>query len=295
MARSVLQVSDRSAKLCPITADDVERVASFLHHELNARLTPASWARAIRPSWQIEAPNHGFMLLSQGRVVGAHVAFYSQRMVEGRSEKFCNLAAWCVLDAYRAHGLRLLKALLDQPGYSFTDLSPSGNVVPLNRRLKFQTLNTDATLSINLPWPRWASGVRIVDNPAVLRSYLAGRDLEIYKDHACAPAAHHLVIIKGGKSCYVIFRKDTRKRMRLFASILHVGNKSLFSETLWHLRSYLVTHFGLPATLIEERFVSTRPLLSLPLRAPRPKMMLSSRVTPSQVDYLYSELTCVPW
>jgi len=279
----------------PITADDVDRVASFLHEELNARLTPASWAQAIRPGWQSEAPNHGFMLLSGGHIVGAHVAFYSQRIVDGQNEKFCNLAAWCVLDTYRAHGLRLLKALLDQPGYSFTDLSPSGNVVPLNRRLKFQALNTAAALAVNLPWPRWGSGVRIVDHPALMQTYLSGRDLEIYRDHVSAPAAHHLVIVKGHRSCYVIFRKDTRKGLRLFASILHVGDRPLFSETAWHLRSYLLTRFGLPATLIEERFASAPLFLSLPLKSPRPKMILSSRVPPSQVDYLYSELTCVPW
>lgn len=281
--------------MVPITTADVDDVASFLHNELNGRLTAGVWAEAIRPTWPSASPNHGFMLVRGQSIVGAYVAFYSQRSVAGQSENFCNLAAWCVQDAYRSHGLRLLKALLDQPGYTFTDLSPSGNVVPLNRRLKFQQLDTTATLAANLPWPRWGSGVRIIDHHASIETYLDVRDLQIYRDHARAPAAHHLAVIKGDRCCYVMFRKDTRKGLRLFASILHVGDVELFSEVAWHVRSYLLTRFGLAVTIVENRFVSAPPMLSVPLKSPRPKMILSSRISPSQVDYLYSELTCVPW
>ena len=40
-----------------------------------------------------------------------------------------------------------------QDGYHFTDLSPSGNVVALNRRLGFTQLDTATALVPNLPWP----------------------------------------------------------------------------------------------------------------------------------------------
>ena len=50
------------------------------------------------------------------------------------------MGAWCVLDEFRAHGLRLVRADAGPGGYNFTDLSPSGNVVQLNTRLKFQFL-----------------------------------------------------------------------------------------------------------------------------------------------------------
>ena len=56
---------------------------------------------------------------------------------------------------YRLHGLRLLKAVLRQEGYHFTDLSPSGNVVGINERLRFRFLDTTTALVPNLPWPTW--------------------------------------------------------------------------------------------------------------------------------------------
>ncbi len=295
MSNTVLKATDGNVVICPITAGDIASVADFLHAELNSRLSPALWASAIRPSWQTTAPNHGFMLLCDGRVVGAQVAFYSERRVGDLTENVCNLSAWCVHESYRSHGLRLLRAILGQQGYTFTDLSPSGNVVPLNRRLNFSDLDTAAALIINLPMPRIGTGIRITSDRKTIEASLDGRDLEIYRDHANAPAAHHIVVTRGRQRCYVIFRRDRRKRLPLFASILYVGDPKLFQDAAQHVYGYLLTHFGIPMTLLENRLGITRPRLSIPLRSPRPKMFRSSRLGADQVDYLYSELTCVPW
>ena len=153
---------------------------------------------------------------------------YSERLIDGHLQRICNLGAWSVADEYRASGLRLLRSLLRQPGYTFTDLSPSGNVVPLNTRFGFTPLDTTTALVPNLPWPVRSRGVRVIDAPEEIDGLLSGRDLKIYRDHTAAPAAHHVVLVDGDRSCYVVFRRDRRKRLPLFASILHVGNPDLF-------------------------------------------------------------------
>ena len=112
----------------------------------------------MTPPWDENQPNHGFLLEDEGAVVGAYLALYATRPIDGQPEAFCNLAAWCVLPAYRHLGLRLLRALRAQPGYHFTDLSPSGNVVELNRRLRFEALDTATALVPNLPLPRFPGG-----------------------------------------------------------------------------------------------------------------------------------------
>jgi hypothetical protein len=285
----------RSIEICPITTADVPRVAQFLHGELNGRITAATWATAILPPWPTASPNHGFMLVSGARVHGVYLAFYSQRRVDERIEKFCNLAAWCVAEEYRSHGLRLLRSILAQDGYTFTDLSPSGNVIPLNARLNFQHLDTATALVPNWPWPGWATRTRVISDPQLIESNLVGRDLDIYRDHARAAAAHHLVVLRDNQRCYVMFRRDRRKNVPLFATILHVSNPELFRKIARHVYSHLLTHFGIVATLAEKRVVLYHPRFSISLRSPRPKMFRSSRLRSGQVDYLYSELTCVPW
>lgn len=279
----------------PIAAADIDDVSSFLQKNLNARVSAAAWARSVRVPWSVDAPNHGFLLRADDTIVGVYLAFYSSRHIDGRLERFCNLGAWCVLPAYRLHSVRLLKALLGQPGYHFTDLSPSGSVVPLNSRLKFRFLDTTTALVLNLPWPSWPGRYRISADPAVLGRTLTGEELRLYRDHADTPAARHLVVTRGADWCYVVFRRDRRKRLPLFASILHVSNPGLYRAAARPLARHLLLRHGALASLAELRVTGDRPRPSILLRTPRRKMYRSAHLRPEQIDYLYSELVCVAW
>jgi len=235
------------------------------------------------------------MLVEGDRIAGVHLALYSERVIDDRRENMCNLAAWCVLPTHRHQGLRLLMKLLRQDGYHFTDLSPSGNVVPLNRRLGFTELDTATALTPNLPWPPMSRHVRLVTGADEIPRHLSGRDLEIHRDHARAAAANHVVVARGDETCYVIFRRDRRKGLPLFASVLYVSNPSLFRATAGHVRRHLLLRHRIPFTLSELRIVRSRPRLSIMLPTPRPKMYRSPSLGAGDIDYLYSELTCVAW
>jgi hypothetical protein len=284
-----------TVRVSPITDADVWAVAEFLHANLNHRLTARVWAESIRVPWPVDAPNHGFMLLDDGAVVGVYLAFYSERDIGGVRERFCNLGAWCVAPGHRAHSVRLLRAILAQPDYHFTDLSPSGNVVPLNVRLKFRFLETTTALVPNLPWPSWPGRGVVSGDPAVIAATLTGRELALYRDHATTGAARHLVLVRGGRWCYVMFRRDRRRNVPLFATILHVSDPDLFRAMTRPLTRHLLLRHGAVASLADLRVVAHRPPLSLLLRDHRRKMFRSSRLEPDQIDYLYSELVCVGW
>jgi hypothetical protein len=281
--------------VCAIDDAQMPAVGRFLNKHLNQRVPAEAWVRAVQVPWKVDAPNYGFLLRDERRVVGAYLAFYSERMIDGAREEFCNLGAWCVLPDYRLHSLRLLKALLAQDGYSFTDLSPSGTVVPLNERLKFRFLDTSTAMLPGLPWPSVPGRVKIVTDPAVIERSLSGRELEIYHDHADAAGARHVLIRRGDASCYVIFRKDRRKNIPVFASILHVSDVETFQATAPILTRHLLVQHGVLVTLAEPRVVGRRPRLSITLKQPRRKMYKSSHLEPDQIDYLYSELVCVGW
>jgi hypothetical protein len=287
-----------TTELAPIEPADVAAVAEFLHAHMNARVPAAAWRAGMTPPWKIDSPNHGFMLTDAGAVVGVYLAFYSERSIDGRPERFCNLGAWCVLPDYRVHSVRLLKALLAQDGYHFTDLSPSGSVIKLNTRLKFQALDTATMLAPNLPlpWlPRSGGRIKIISDPARIADRLAGPDLAVYLDHEHAAAARHLVISRGGEDCYVIFRKVSRKGVSAFAFILYASNPELLRAAFGPLRARMLLRHGALATLGELRTLGGRPRLSVRLASPRPKMFRSATLGSAQIDDLYSELVCVPW
>jgi hypothetical protein len=279
----------------PIGAAQVGAAAEFLHANLDGDVAAETWLAATAVPWDVEQPNHGFMLVDGERVVGVYLAFYSERQIDGRRERFCNLGAWCVDDGYRFHALRLLKALLAQEGYTFTDLSPSGSVPALNAKLGFDFLDTATWLAPNLPWPSLPSRTRIVTDPDAIAATLSPAELAVYRDHAGALAARHVVLRRGEDWCYVIFRKDRRKGLPLFASILHVSDPDQLRRFARPLARHLLLRHGAVATLAEQRVVRYRPLGALVVREPRPKMYRSPRLQAAQIDNLYSELVCVPW
>lgn len=277
-----------------IRAEDTERVGIFLHTHLNRRVPASSWAALVQPPWDAVCPNHGFQLVeADDRIVGAYIAVYSTR--EPSEPVVCNLAAFCVLEEHRSHSLRLVRALLRQKGYLFTDLSPSGSVPAMNERLGFQHLDTATRLVVNVPRPR--RGLEVNDDPATLREVLAGTDAVVYRHHEHAPAARHALVVSGDAYAYLMYRRDRRKRLPVFASPLYVGGSTPLLETAWPAVASHLMRRGLPVTLAERRvlgFAPTGP--GHELARPRPKMYRAGAGAPEPtVDYLYSELTLLQW
>ena len=266
-------------------------MAAFLHANLSDRVP---WDRAISSaSWKVEAPNHGFMLRDGQRVVGTQLAFYSERLIAGRVEPFCNLSSWCVLPEFRFHSMRVHRAVLAQDGYHVTSFTPTEKVLPIHARFKFRSLDTSAVLIPNLPWPSRPGRTRISADPDVIESTLTGMELELYRDHAQALAARHIVLIRDQDSCYVMYREMRHKGVP-FAAILHISNPELFHRAMIPLTRHLLIRNRLLATLAELRFIGHRPPLSLKVTS-WPKMYRSDSLEPDQIDDLYSELVCVPW
>ena len=278
-----------TVELSPITDADIAAVADFLRVNYKDRIP---WDIMARP-WKVDAPNHGFMLHDAQRIVGTHTAFYSERLVAGRMEWFCNLGTWYVLPEFRSHSIRLIKALLAQDDYHFTALTPDHKVVSIHTKLRFHPLDTSGALIPNLPWPTPPGRTTISTDPDVIESTLAGVELELYRDHAQALAARHLVLLRGPDSCYVIYRETSIKAVPV-AVILHVSNPQLFHQAIVALTRHLLVRHRLPATLAELRIIGHQPRLSFEVTA-WPKMYRSASLTPDQIDDLYSELVCVPW
>jgi len=278
--------------IMPIGEEEAPEVAEFLHRHLNARISPKSWLAVLAPQWG-GGPNHGFLLRSGDSVVGAYAAIYSRRTHDGQEVNVCNLAAFCVLEQHRAHSLRLVRALLGQKNFVFTDLSPSGNVPAMNERLGFATLPSATRSTLNLP--RIGGGARLIEHPDEIEGVLRGPDAVVFADHREAPAARHLVVQDAGRYAYLIYRRDRRKRLPLFATTLYVGGDTgLLAENWAGVASRLLRR-GFIATLAEERILGFTPGgWGFDVRHPRPRMFKGA-VLPEDVDYLYSELTQLEW
>ena len=162
--------------LGPITDGDAERVGAFLNQHLNQRITPQGWAEALLPSWQVDAPNHGFMLVADGEVVGAQLGllFRTAHGKWGRADlQSCRLL--------RARGLSQPEpaGCSRQCCRSAPIASPTCRPAAMSDRsicgLGFRKLDTATALVFNLPWPSWAGGTQLITDPKTIAATLTGR------------------------------------------------------------------------------------------------------------------------
>ena len=278
-------------RLAPVDDDNLPEIARFLHENLNDGLSADGWARALAPTWRTAEPTHGFCLRADGDLVGVYAAFFSERVIAGRERRVCNLAAWCVLDGYGAHGLKLLRALLSCGADVFTDLSPSGSVVPIDLRLGFQRLDT--TTDVRPGYPAWQRPVTVVTDQGRIADLLTGRDAQLFRDHVGAAAVRHVVLLVDGRPCYVMYRRVRRKHLPLFGALVHVGDAALFARGARSLGAHLFVR-GMPVLLAERRIVGGPVAWSRTVQG-RPKLFKAADVEAGDIDDLYSEITSVPW
>lgn len=245
----------------------------------------------VRPPWGEVGPNHGFRLLAGDKTVGAYIAVYSTR--HGRAPLVCNLAAFCVIEEHRAHSIRLVRALPRQKDCIFTDLSPSGPVPAMSERMGFRQLDTTTRLVVNV-W-RPTRGVIVTEDPTAIEGMLKDHDAEVFRDHRHAAGARHLLLVRGGAYAYLMYRRDRRKQLPVFASPIYAGGDRDLMSSDWAAVTSHLARRGFAMTLAERRILGFRPTgVGRQLGQPRPKMYRGD-IAPEDVDYVYSELSLLQW
>lgn len=278
----------------PIRREDTWAVADFLRRHAGSKATTPEWAAAIVPTWSIESPNHGYQLRRAGEIVGVQVAVYSRREIAGTAEDFCNLGVQSVLPAVADQGVRLLRALLDQRGYTFTDLSSTGEILELEAELGFVRVEDDLLLVPNLPLSR-PQGTRIISDPDAIGDLLDGVDRRIFEDHRRSLAAIHLVLMGRNDRCYVMVRRERRAGHVNFAQVLHASDAAVLRKRLPDLGRHLLLHHAMPFTVVDLRMVGSVPISASHVRGPRTKLYLSTHLAADSIDHLYSDLALVAW
>ena len=198
--------------LQPIRDEDLPEFCRFLCENLSRERPAEEWAKAFAQDWCPGKPNNGFLIRHQGRIVGGIGAIYAERPVRGRLERFCNITSWCVLDAFRAQSMRLAMAVAAQPGFHFTDLTPTEVVSKTLQFLKFKPMNERHAIWPNLPWPLVRlGGIRVLSDPAQIGRLLGPDDAKTYRDHRHLPWLRHLAVGMTDAWCYVVWKRTRLK------------------------------------------------------------------------------------
>jgi len=277
-------------ELEPIRDEDLAEFCQFLVENLSRQRTAEEWARAFSHNWGVEKPNNGFLLRVDGRIVGGIGAIYAERMIRGKPERFCNITSWCVLDRYRSQSMRLAIALTSQPGFHFTDLTPTEVVSKTLQFLKFKPMNERQVVWPNIPWPfSRLSGVRVVTDHNSIGQVLSSEDNRIYRDHRQLAWLNHLAVGGGDEFCYVAYKKCRLKELP-GAWILAFSDPVRFLDYRLALGNYLLFVHGLLFSRTESRLLHRIPRPSIELSGFRNKVFRSDSLTEADMSNFYTEL-----
>lgn len=269
----------------PILDDNLPEFAEFLAENMPAKRSKLDWMTGLKTAWEGSRPNYGFLMKDDGKVVGGIGAYYAERAIRGKIEKFCNITSWCVLDSHRKFSMQLAMHVVKQEGYHFTDFSPTKVVAGVLQFLKFAPLEDAVAVVPNLPLPSFSG--RVIDDPAQIEKLLDAAQLAVWRDHVQFPWLNHLVFGKPGQWCYLIYKKGCFKGFSS-SRIIYVGDQGAFDQ----YRSALGWYFfwkGILTTHVEQRMLKALPRLAMVRSGFNPKQFLSTTLSASDIDYLYSE------
>jgi hypothetical protein len=273
----------------PVGDSDLLAFCQFLTEHLSSERSAEQWAQAFRQNWGVDKPNNGFLIRDQGRIAGGIGAIYAERMIRGRPERFCNITSWCVLEAYRAQSMRLAMAVVSQPGFHFTDLTPTEIVSKTLQFLKFKPMNERHAVWPNIPWPfSRLLGVRVITELDGIEGVLTVMDAKVFRDHRHLPWLRHAAVGRPGAYCHVVWKLNRLKSVP-GAMVLAFSDAELFLRYRRAIGAHLLRQ-GCLYTRVESRLLPRSPILSLELVGFRNKVFRSDTLAESDISNFYSEI-----
>ena len=279
--------------LLPIRDEDLPDFCRFLNENLSDERSAEAWAEAFRQPWCRDKPNNGFLLRSEGRVVGGIGAIYADRTIRGQECRFCNITSWCVQDTFRSQSMRLAMAVTSQPGLHFTDLTPTAVVSKTLQFLKFKPMDERHAVFANYPaMPSWLGGASILTDTSRIEALLSPADAKALRDHVHLPWLRHLAVGRDDAWCHIVW-KPTRLRNIAGAIVLAVSDPELFLRCRPAVGGHFLLRHGLPYLRIEIRLLPRVEGYGRILSGYQNKVYRSDSLGPADIGNLYTELVAL--
>lgn len=268
--------------------EDFEKIYPLLLGLNNHRLSKEDWRRLFIKDWDNQEDYFGYMLVDRTQTVGFLGLIFSNRLINNKVQKFCNLTSAIVKKEYRSESILLFFPLLKLKEYTLTCFTPSKEVALILERLGFRAL--EDRIKIIFPIPGFVGNNCFVEfNRDVIKSCLGEKDLKVYYDHLNLKSIYLLLRSKDG-NCYLVVNK-TRKSKITFAQIHYISNLDIFLKCISMLRTEICLRLKVCGLLFDERYLKGRKITALTVaKRPKPRLFKSESLDRDDIDGLYSEL-----
>jgi hypothetical protein len=271
-------------------SEDFDQVYPLLNGFGDSPIAKETWKKIFAPPWKTDEDFCGYMLLRDGEVKGYLGLIFSRRILNNKSEKFCNMTSWIVAEDCRSQSLGMLLEVLKLKDYTFTNFTSSPAVATILSKLGFTGFAVHQRVLLPLPgFDRRRQQQRYDFDQGVIRNKLSGEDLRIFDDHQ-GLNCRHLLLQSDRGDCYVVL-KNTERQHLTWAKVHYLSNATAFHECMASLIAGICFRLRVWGVMVDERYVEGyrfRTSVSYPHQR-RAYFKSNSLVDKNLIDTLYSE------
>ncbi|MBF0381184.1 MAG: hypothetical protein HQL69_09210 [Magnetococcales bacterium] len=274
----------------PITAEDMDEVGSFLHTHFNPRWNVEEWKKLFLSGWDSSQSDMGRVARVGEEVVGVIGALYSNRVINGRKESFCNIHSWVTLESHRTASLQLLMALITDGSRHYINVTANQKAYQSSRFVKFKVLESHFHAFPNTPSVTGLLNFacKIIKTPQTVKEALDHLAPGVYDDFAQTSNLQQWLLQKNGQSLHLVFRKTTWKSWSC-AQIVRADPIELLQSWLPVIKTNMFFN-KIAYTTVDSRFLGGKkqPFMQSS-QYPVPLIYLSNHLQPQQIDNGYTD------
>ena len=268
------------------TAEDFEYVYPLFSGFQEPRPSKEQFKQLFIPRWGSDESYVGFILEEDNEPFGYLGTLFSQREINGRREKFCNLCTWIVKEEYRSEGLPLLFQVLRMKDVTVTNFT-GNRVASILEKFDFNVL--DKKLKILFPIPTINNGCELIFDYSRIPPLLEAHDQRVFEDHR--EFQYSFVLLKAKDEVSLLsFKKVKRKRLPIL-EIHYLSGQDTFIKHIRHVLPALCIRTRAVGLMLGEHFLREASIpfsMTLPQRQMR--LFRSKTVSIEEMDTMYSEL-----
>src|SRR3989338_3551957 len=270
--------------------EDFETIYPLLQGLHNSRLTKDTWRQLFVDHWNQQQDYFGYVMMDNDKAVGFLGLVFSERLINKRIEKFCNMSSWIVKEGYRSESIPLLFPILGRRDLTMTVFTPSAITYSVLKKFGFQEITSHRKLipAVSLGGFLNKEFSIVLDKEGV-RHCLDERDSKIYSDHLRFNCIHLVIKTQEG-NCYIILKKCKEKRLP-FAEIHYIGHLGIFLKYITAANIKICLPLRILGLIVEERHLRGNHSQRLAaIKSCRRILYKSPSLEKTDIDTLYSEL-----
>lgn len=270
--------------------EDFEIIYPLLCELNSSRLTKDDWMQLFVDHWNHQQDYFGYVLIDNNIAVGFLGLLFSERLINNKIEKFCNMSSWIIKEQYRSESISLLFPVLGMKGLTTTVFTPSTITYSVLKSFGFQDISSNRKL---IPAVSLGSFLNkkcsVAFDKEMITQGLTEGDLKIYSGHLKFNCIHLLIKSQEG-NCYIVLKKCKEKKLP-FAEVHYLSNLDIFLKYIAKASVKICLSLKIFGLIVEERYLKGNHFkYSVTVKSYRQAIYKSPSLEKSDIDTLYSEL-----